>query len=72
MNDEKNTVIAIGSRLGALGVVRRVVHSLINSIEELPDFADLEPDDPMVHIVKKLHDVLDICKAVREGEDLAP
>ena len=52
--------------------MRRVVHSLINSIEELPDFADLEPDDPMVHIVKKLHDVLDICKAVREGKDLAP
>lgn len=71
MNDEKITVV-VAMYLVARGVVRRVVHSLINSIEELPDFADLEPDDPMVHIVKKLHDVLDICKAVREGKDLAP
>ena len=49
------------------------MHSLINSIEELPDFADLEPGNPMVHIVKKsCTTLLDICKAVRKGEDLAP
>ena len=71
LEELKQTNIVVGTMYAAvLGVVRRVVRTLVDIIEELPDFADLEPDDPSMRVVEKLRDVLDIIDPTNPTEPL--
>ena len=56
---------------GMTDTVQCVVRSLIATIEDLPDFQDLQPDDTAVLIVQKLREVQYLTKIKPEPTRLA-
>ena len=60
VEDAVRTDLAVGTMYASvIGVVRCVVQTLIKSVESLPEFDELEPDDAARRLSERLRDVLD-------------
>lgn len=60
VDDAMRTDFAAGIMyMSVIAVVRSVLRTLIDHVESLPDFEDLEPDDAARRLSEKLRDALD-------------